>query len=66
MFVGTFLLEYVFLHPDLMPFIITQLAGVLAQLTLLGWVDLESYRNMHKDITQFIQVSRSEAWLSVY
>ncbi|SAM09524.1 hypothetical protein [Absidia glauca] len=53
----TFLLEYVFLHPDLMPFIITQLAGVLAQLTLLGWVDLESYRNMHKDITQFIQAS---------
>ncbi|KAI8333027.1 armadillo-type protein [Chlamydoabsidia padenii] len=53
----TFLLEYAFLHPDLMPFIITQLAGVFAQLTLLGWVDLESYRNMHKDISQFIQAS---------
>ncbi|ORZ04924.1 armadillo-type protein [Absidia repens] len=53
----TFLLEYAFLHPDLMPFIITQLAGVLAQLTLLGWMDLESYRSMYKDITQFIQAS---------
>ncbi|KAI9309258.1 armadillo-type protein [Cunninghamella echinulata] len=53
----SFLLEYAFLHPDLMPFIITQLAGVLAQLTLLGWVDIEPYRNIYKDILQFIQAS---------
>lgn len=51
-------MEYAFLHPDLMPFIITQLAGVLAQLTLLGWVDIEPYRNIYKDILQFIQVSQ--------
>lgn len=44
------------MHPDLMPFIITQLAGVLAALTLLGWADIEQYKNVHKDIQQFIQV----------
>lgn len=50
------MLEYAFMHPDLMPFIITQLAGVLAALTLLGWADIEQYKNVHKDIQQFIQV----------
>ncbi|KAI9275093.1 armadillo-type protein [Helicostylum pulchrum] len=53
----SFLLEYAFMHPDLMPFIITQLAGVLAALTLLGWADIEQYKNVHKDIQQFIQAS---------
>jgi exportin-7 len=44
------------MHPDLLPFIITQLAGVLAAITLLGWVDVEQYKDVHKDILQFIQV----------
>jgi hypothetical protein len=44
------------MHPDLLPFIITQLAGVLAYLTLLGWADIDQYKNVHKDILQFIQV----------
>ncbi|ORX48496.1 hypothetical protein DM01DRAFT_1338555 [Hesseltinella vesiculosa] len=55
--IRTFLLEYAFLHPNLMPYIIAQLAGVLAQLTLLGWVDLDSYQNIYKDILQFIQAT---------
>lgn len=50
------MLEYAFMHPDLLPFIITQLASVLASVTLLGWTDVEQYRNVHKDILQFIQV----------
>lgn len=54
--IGSFLLEYAFVHPDLLPFIITQLAGVLAALTLLGWADVDQYKNVHKDILQFIQV----------
>ncbi|KAG2198377.1 hypothetical protein INT47_009782 [Mucor saturninus] len=53
----SFLLEYAFMHPDLMPFIITQLAGVLAAITLLGWADVEQYKDVHKDILQFIQAS---------
>ena len=52
------------MHPDLMPFIITQLAGVLATATLLGWADVEQYRNVHKDILQFIQVIFSYAFTS--
>lgn len=54
--IGSFLLEYAFLHPDLVPFVITQLAGVLATLTLLGWADIDQYKNVYKDILQFIQV----------
>lgn len=53
----SFLLEYAFMHPDLLPFIITQLAGVLAAVTLLGWADVEQYREVHKDILQFVQAS---------
>ena len=53
---GTFLLEYCFMHPDLEPFVIAQLAGVLASLTRFGWADMEEYRNIHKDIQQFLQV----------
>ncbi|KAI9353121.1 armadillo-type protein [Pilaira anomala] len=53
----SFLLEYAFMHPDLLPFVITQLAGVLATLTLLGWADIDQYKNVYKDILQFIQAS---------
>ncbi|KAL9545414.1 hypothetical protein MBANPS3_007153 [Mucor bainieri] len=52
-----FLLQYAFMHPDLLPFIVTQLAGVLAAITLLGWADVEQYKNVHKDILEFIQAS---------
>ena len=54
--IGSFLLEYAFIHPDLLPFVITQLATVLASLTLLGWAEVEQYKDVHKDILQFIQV----------
>lgn len=54
---GSFLLEYCFMHTDLEPFVITQLAGVLALLTRLGWLDVEEYRNVQKDIHQFLQAS---------
>ncbi|CEP19967.1 hypothetical protein [Parasitella parasitica] len=53
----SFLLQYAFMHPDLFPFIVTQLAGVLAAITLLGWADVEQYKNVHKDILEFIQAS---------
>ncbi|KAI8368699.1 armadillo-type protein [Blakeslea trispora] len=53
----SFLLEYAFIHPDLLPFIITQLAAVLASLTLLGWTEVEQYKDVHKDLLQFIQAS---------
>ncbi|KAI8143944.1 hypothetical protein BJV82DRAFT_683294 [Fennellomyces sp. T-0311] len=53
----TFLLEYCFMHPDLQPFVIAQLAGVVASLTRLGWADMEEYRNVQKDINQFLQAS---------
>lgn len=53
---GTFLLGYCFMHPDLQPFVISQLAGVLALLTRLGWLDVEEYRNVQKDMNQFFQV----------
>ncbi|KAI9028957.1 armadillo-type protein [Phycomyces nitens] len=53
----TFLLEYAFMHPDLQPFVITQLASVVALLTRLGWLDVEEYRNVQQDINQFYQAS---------
>ncbi|KAJ8654541.1 hypothetical protein O0I10_009847 [Lichtheimia ornata] len=53
----TFLLGYCFMHPDLQPFVISQLAGVLALLTRLGWLDVEEYRNVQKDMNQFLQAS---------
>ncbi|KAI7902274.1 armadillo-type protein [Cokeromyces recurvatus] len=53
----SFLLQHAFIHPDLVPFAITHLAAVLASLTLLGWTEIEQYRNVHKDILQFIQAS---------
>ncbi|KAI8637367.1 armadillo-type protein [Parasitella parasitica] len=53
----TFLLDYAYRHPDLQPFIITQLAGVLALLTRFGWLDHEEYQNVYKDMTQFYQTS---------
>ncbi|KAG0183544.1 hypothetical protein DFQ29_002599 [Apophysomyces sp. BC1021] len=53
----TFLLEYAYMHPQLLPFVVAQLASVLSVLTLLGWVELEGYRNIYKDIQQFLQAS---------
>ncbi|KAI7869031.1 armadillo-type protein [Spinellus fusiger] len=53
----TFLLEYAFMHPDLQPFVIMQLASVLSLLTRLGWLDVEEYRNVEQDINQFYKAS---------
>ncbi|KAI7904443.1 armadillo-type protein [Cokeromyces recurvatus] len=53
----TFLLQYAYIHPDLQPFVITQLASVLALLTRFGWLDIEEYQNVYKDMTQFLQAS---------
>ncbi|KAL7312113.1 hypothetical protein PS15m_007914 [Mucor circinelloides] len=53
----TFLLDYAYMHPDLQPFVITQLAGVLALLTRFGWLDHEEYQNVYKDMTLFLQAS---------
>ncbi|KAI8879866.1 hypothetical protein K501DRAFT_255961 [Backusella circina FSU 941] len=50
----SFLLEYAFIHPDLLPFVTSQLATVLNTITLMGWNDVESYRNIHSDMLQFI------------
>ncbi|KAK4509022.1 uncharacterized protein ATC70_007371 [Mucor velutinosus] len=53
----TFLLDYAYMHPDLQPFVITQLAGVLALLTRFGWLDHEEYQNVYIDMTLFLQAS---------
>jgi hypothetical protein len=54
--IGTFLLEYAYIHPDLQPFVMTQLASVLALLTRFGWLDHEEYQSVYNDMTQFLQV----------
>lgn len=54
--IGTFLLEYAYIHPDLQSFVITQLASVLAILTRFGWLEIDEYQNVYKDMTQFLQV----------
>lgn len=56
--VGTFLLEYAYLHPDLQPFVITQLASVLALITRFGWIDIDEYQQVYKDINQFLTVKK--------
>lgn len=53
---GTFLLEYAYIHPDLQPFVIIQLASVVALLTRFGWLELDEYQNVYKDMNQFLQV----------
>ncbi|KAI9249302.1 armadillo-type protein [Sporodiniella umbellata] len=53
----TFLLEYAFMHTDLIPFIITQLASLLSIVTLIGWFDVEKYRDVYKDVAQFVEAS---------
>ncbi|KAI9485249.1 MAG: armadillo-type protein [Benjaminiella poitrasii] len=53
----TFLLQYAYVHPDLQPFVITQLGSVLALLTRFGWLDVEEYQNVYKDMAQFLQAS---------
>jgi exportin-7 len=55
--IGTFLLEYAFMHPDLIPFVVSQLASLLAVMTLIGWFEVEKYKDVYKDISQFIQAS---------
>lgn len=57
-FIGTFLLEYAYIHPDLQSFVMTQLASVLALLTRFGWLEIDEYQNVYKDMTQFLQVYR--------
>lgn len=57
MTIGTFLLEYAFMHPDLIPFVVSQLASLLAIMTLIGWFEVEKYKDVYKDISQFIQVN---------
>jgi exportin-7 len=44
------------MHPNLQPFVIIQLAQVLAMLTKLGWFDLDEFKNVHGDLNQFLQV----------
>lgn len=53
---GNFILEYTYMHPNLQPFVIIQLAQVLAMLTKLGWFDLDEFKNVHGDLNQFLQV----------
>ncbi|KAI8088148.1 armadillo-type protein [Thamnidium elegans] len=53
----TFLLEYAYIHPDLQSFVIIHLASVLALLTRFGWMEIDEYQNVYKDLTQFIQTS---------
>ncbi|KAI9251956.1 armadillo-type protein [Sporodiniella umbellata] len=53
----TFLLEYAFVHYDLQPFVIHQLASVLALLTQFGYLEHEEYQQIYKDMTQFLQAS---------
>ncbi|KAI9252218.1 armadillo-type protein [Helicostylum pulchrum] len=53
----TFLLEYAYIHPDLQSFVIIHLASVLALLTRFGWMEIDEYQNVYKDLTQFIQSS---------
>lgn len=55
--IGTFLLEYAYIHPDLQLFVITQLASVLALLARFGWLEIDEYRNVYKDMKQFLQAS---------
>ncbi|KAM3588959.1 hypothetical protein VKS41_001389 [Umbelopsis sp. WA50703] len=52
-----FILEYTYMHPNLQPFVIIQLAQVLAMLTKLGWFDLDEFKNVHGDLNQFLQAS---------
>ncbi|KAI8363847.1 armadillo-type protein [Choanephora cucurbitarum] len=55
----TFLLEYAYLHTDLQPFVMTQLASVFALLTRFGWLDHEEYQHVYEDMTQFLRASAS-------
>lgn len=45
------------MHPDLIPFVVSQLASLLAVMTLIGWFEVEKYKDVYKDISQFIQVN---------
>ncbi|KAI8388848.1 armadillo-type protein [Radiomyces spectabilis] len=53
----SFLLEYAFMHPDLQPFIVSQMASILTLLTRLGWLEVEEYQDIRTDINQFLQSS---------
>lgn len=50
-------MEYAYIHPDLQPFVISQLASVIALITRFGWVDIEEYEHVYKDMNQFLSVS---------
>ncbi|KAI9285764.1 armadillo-type protein [Umbelopsis sp. AD052] len=52
-----FVLEYLYLHPNLQPFVIVQLAQVFTMLTKLGWFDLDEFKTVHRDLNQFLQAS---------
>ncbi|KAI8330307.1 armadillo-type protein [Chlamydoabsidia padenii] len=49
----SFLLEYAFEHPYMLPLIVSQLGGVLTQLTRMGWVELEDYQKIGKNLDQY-------------
>jgi exportin-7 len=57
----SFLLEYAFLHPTMVPFIVSQLGGVVTLLTRMGWVGLEEYQAIGKDLDRyFLQAASLE------
>jgi exportin-7 len=57
----SFLLEYAFLHPTMAPFIVSQLGGVVTLLTRMGWVGLEEYQAIGKDLDRyFLQAASLE------
>lgn len=50
----------------MLPFIVSQLGGVLTQLTRMGWVALEEYQTIGKDLDQFLQASLDHRILGLH
>ncbi|CAG8441662.1 1197_t:CDS:10 [Scutellospora calospora] len=50
-----FVLNYMAQHPDYQPFVLSSLAQLFATITKVGWFEGEEFKNVTKDVSNFIQ-----------
>ncbi|CAG8596932.1 14518_t:CDS:10, partial [Funneliformis caledonium] len=52
---GSFLFNYLALHPDYQPFVLSSLAQLFATITKVGWFEDDEFKNITNDVSNFIQ-----------
>ena len=53
---GSFLFNYLAVHPDYQPFVLSSLAQLFATITKVGWFEDDEFKHITNELSKFIQV----------